>query len=231
LGFENIEELRSWVRADLESRIGEAVRRGMAGQVYQYLLDSTQFELPGRMSERQTQRVMLRRMLELSREGTPPAEVEKHLDELKAGAQEATARELKLFFIMNRLAELIEVEVSESEMNAQIAAIAQRQNRRFDRVRDQLAKEGSLADLYLQIRDEKIVDQLIAKAQITEATPEEIEAEQKAKAEPAAARAPGKGQPPEAGSEGAEPAAEQPKPKRPRRKPPSKQETDLQDET
>jgi FKBP-type peptidyl-prolyl cis-trans isomerase (trigger factor) len=78
---------------------------------------------------------------------------------------------LKRQFIMEKLSEKIEVEVSEGEINTQIAAISQRQGRRFDRVRDELAKEGGMMNLYVQLRDEKIVDQLIAKAKVTEAAP------------------------------------------------------------
>jgi len=199
LGFSNEEELRKWVREDLESRLGEQLKRGLQGQVFKYLLDNAKFDLPARMSERQAGRVLLRRMLDLYRQGVPQAEVEKHLDELRTGAQEETARELKLFFIMEKLAEKIEVEVGEGELNSQIAAIAQRQGRRFDRVRDELAKEGGLMSLYLQIRDEKLVDQLVSKAKITETQPAakpEAGKKKRAGKEPAAEAAP------------AEPAAE-----------------------
>ncbi len=181
LGFDSQEELRKWVRADMESRIGEEVRRGMRGQVYNYLLEKTSFEVPGRLSERQSNRALVRRMLDLYREGVSSSDVEKHLDELKTGAQEQTTRELKLFFIMEKLAEKIEVDVSEGELNSQIAAIAQRQGRRFDRVRDELAREGTLAMLFMQLRDDKIVDHLLEKANVTEKTPEQITAEAEAK--------------------------------------------------
>jgi hypothetical protein len=62
--------------------------------------------------------------------------------------------------------------VEEGEVNAQIAAIARRQGRRFDRVRDELIKQGGLDNLYLRIRDEKIVAKLLEKAQVTESRPE-----------------------------------------------------------
>ncbi len=193
IGFESEKDMRDWVRADMESRLGEQVRRGMAGQVYKYLLDKVSFDLPGRASERQAGRVMIRRMLDLYRQGVPPAEVEKHLDELKTGAQEETNRDLKLFFIMEKLSEKVEVEISEAEINNQIAAIAQRQNRRFDRVRDELAKENGLVNIYMQLRDEKIVDQLIAKANVTEAKPQEQPASEKAETKkPRTRRAPPK---------------------------------------
>lgn len=170
-GFESEQELRDWVRGDLESRIEDQVRQGMAGQVYKYLLDNTEFDVPERLSERQAARVAARRMIEMYQMGMPPTEVEKHLDELRTGAREETARDLKIFFIMEALAEKFEPEVSEAEINGAIAMIAQRQGRRFDRVRDEMARGDGAMNLYLQIRDRKIVDQLIEKASLTEMKP------------------------------------------------------------
>ena len=171
-GFESVPELRDWARKDLESRIGEQVRQNMADQVCQYLLDKVSFELPERLSERQINHVVMRRMIDLYEQGVAPAEVEKILDELKTRARQDAVTGLKLAFVMEKLAEKIEVEVEEGEVNAQIAAIARRQGRRFDRVRDELIKQGGLDNFYLRIRDEKIVAKLLEKAQVTESRPE-----------------------------------------------------------
>ncbi|MDM8006287.1 MAG: trigger factor [Phycisphaerae bacterium] len=173
LGFEDEQEFRDFIRKDLESRIGEQVRQVMAGQVYKYLEDKTSFELPPRLSERQADRVLIRHMVELYRQGASQAEVEKRKDEIKTSSRELATREMKRFFIMEKLSEAFEdIEVSEGEINNLIATIAYRQGRRFDRVRDELAKEGGLTNLYLQIRDEKLIERLIGKAQVTEKTPE-----------------------------------------------------------
>ncbi len=135
-GFETESELRQWVRKDLESRVGEQARQAMADQICQYLLENTSFELPERLSERQVNHVTMRRMLELYEQGVPPAEVEKILDELKTRARADAVTSMKLAFVFENLAEKFDVDVAEEEINAQIAAIARRQGRRFDRVRE-----------------------------------------------------------------------------------------------
>lgn len=168
LGFETQDELRDWIRKDIESRVGDQVRQGLAEQVRKYLLDNVPIDLPERMSERQVARVMYRRMVELYQQGVASDEVTKHIDALKTAAQNEVARELKLGFIMEKLSDQFDVEVTEGEVNSQIAWIAQRQGQRFDRVRDRLAKEGALDNLYLAIRDSKLVDLLIETAEITD---------------------------------------------------------------
>jgi trigger factor len=171
LGFDSEQELKAWVRDDLESRLNEAVRQNLRSQMYQHLLDTIELELPEGMSSRQTDRVVMRRILELRRQGLPDAEISKYADELRTGAKDEAAKQLKMSFILEKIAEERDVQVSEEEVNTQIAQIAARYNRRFDRVRDDLAKGDGLASLYIHIRDEKIIDLLIADAEITESEP------------------------------------------------------------
>jgi len=168
LGFDTGEQLRDWVREDMNVRLGDAIRDGLRNQVYEYLLDNTRIELPEGLSHRQAERVADRRMISLRRRGVPEAEIAKQLDELRVQAKEEAVRDLKLFFIMEKLSEELDLHVGEDEINGQIALMAQRYGRRFDRMRDELARGEGLANLYLHLRDEKIVDWLITKAKITE---------------------------------------------------------------
>lgn len=178
-GFETVDEMREWIRQDLESRLGEEVKQMMRGQVSQYLMDNITFDLPERLSNRQIAQVTASRIIEMYRRGIPPAEAEKQLDQLRTSSREDAIRDLKQAFIMEKLSEEIEVEVTEGEINAMIAAIAQRQGQRFDRVRDELARQGGLTNLYVRLRDEKIIDELIGKAKVTEAKLEDIKARKK----------------------------------------------------
>jgi trigger factor len=169
LGFESEPDLRDGVRAEMESSLVDKVKQDQRQQVNDQLGDAVKMDLPSDMSERQTERIVARRMLDLARSGMPEAEIEKQADEVRTGAADDAARDLKLFFIFEKIAEEWEIEVTEEEINGQIAMIAARQNRRFDRVRDDLMRNNSLSSLYMHVRDEKIVDRIIETAEITEA--------------------------------------------------------------
>ncbi|UCG33091.1 MAG: hypothetical protein JSU68_00380, partial [Phycisphaerales bacterium] len=124
------------------------------------------------------------------------AEISKHIDELRTSARDEAAKQLRLSFIMESVAEQRHVHVSEEEVNTQIAQIAARYNRRFDRVRDDLSRGEGLSSLYLHIRDEKIIDALIADAEITEkevpkkGAPKSAAGQKKPKKEPATKKTP-----------------------------------------
>ena len=167
-GFEKEEDMRDWIRSEQESQVAEYVQQDMSQQIIQYLLDKTNLDVPERLSEQQAAHVVTRRLVDLMQRGVPQAEVEKRADEMITSAKADVAREMKLAFIMAKLSDTCKVEVSDEEINAQIAMIARRQNKRFDRVRDDLNKRGAMDSLYIQLRDAKIIDELLRKATVTE---------------------------------------------------------------
>jgi len=169
MGFDSEKEYRDHVRHNMEHRLDGEIKNGMRGQVHRYLLENTKLDLPEGLSARQVERAVIRRVLDLRRRGVPQAEIEKHADELSTSARDQAITELKLFFILEKIAEERKIEISEEDINGQIAAIAQHYGRRFDRVRDELAADGGLETLYLRTRDDKCVDTLLEQAKIEDA--------------------------------------------------------------
>jgi len=168
IGFGTEKELRDVIRSSMESRLDATIKRAMREQVGDYLIDKTELEIPEGLSQRQTDRSIARRMIEMLQAGVPESEVEKNMDELRAGAHDQVVRDLKLFFILEKVAEEREVEISEEQINGAIADIARQSGKRFDRVRDELSKNDGLATLYLQLRDEQVLNRLLEDAEITE---------------------------------------------------------------
>ncbi len=167
-GVESEEQWRTMIRTALEGRLEAVIREGMQGQISQYLIDNTELEIPSGLSQRQRDRAVSRQMIEMYQAGIPEAEIEKQVDELRATAQQRAEQELKLFFVLEKISEDRSVEVSEEQMNGAIAAIAQRTQKRFDRVRDELSKGEGLAVLYHKLRDQQTLDLLLDDAEITE---------------------------------------------------------------
>lgn len=171
-GFDNEDEYRKMVREHMENALDGEIRRGQRDQVRKYLLDNTKLDVPEGLSSRQSARVAARRMTELLRQGVPQSEIEKHADELKTSAKEQAAAELKLFFILEQVAEKFDVDVSEEDLNGQIAQMAAMYGKRYDRMRDELSQNNGLVQIYLDLRDEKCVDKILSDAEIVEVTPD-----------------------------------------------------------
>jgi len=144
------------------------VARAKKEQVEEHLVANTKLELPEEFSARQTNRAVARRGIELQPRGVPASDIEARIDELRTSATEQVARDLRLDFILDKVAETLEVEVTDEEVNTEIARIARLYNRRFDRVRDDLQSRGLLAQFVQGIRQSKCIQRLLDKAKIVE---------------------------------------------------------------
>jgi trigger factor len=183
LGFANEQELRDALREQMVERIDYDVAEAQREQVRKYLMDAIQFDLPAKLSDRQTERVVGRRAMDLMMRGMPREAIEANVERLRHGAREEGARELKLFFILQQIANEREVDVDEAELNGRIALLAVQRGRRPEKMKQDMAKDGSLANLYIQMREQKALDSVLADAQVEEV-------EMKPEDEPPAAQAP-----------------------------------------
>ncbi len=168
IGFDSEDELRETVRSRLESQLDQTMQRLMREQVGNYLIEKTSLDIPEGLSQRQTERSVARRVIEMYQQGVPEPEIEKIVDAMRAKAHEQTVHDLKLFFILEKIAEEREIEVNEEEVNSAIAEMAARTHRRFDRVRDDLSKGDGMLSLYLSLRDMRTIDSLLENAEVTE---------------------------------------------------------------
>ncbi len=168
LGFENEGELREALKEQLVQRIDFDVAQAMRSQVARYLLENVNFTLPAKLSQMQANRVLNRRATDLLSRGMPREQIEANLAALQAGSSEEAQRELKLFFTLQKIASDREVNVDEATVNGRIAMIAATQGLRPEKLKQQMAKDGSLQNLFLQLREQGALDTIVADADIEE---------------------------------------------------------------
>ena len=60
------------------------------------------------------------------------------------------------------------MDVDEGELNGRIAMLAAQRGRRPEKVKQDMAKDGSLSNLYLQMREQKALDKVLESAQVEE---------------------------------------------------------------
>ncbi len=168
IGFEKRAEFEKYIKEGMQQSLDQQVRKEMRQQVKDHLLEQADFDVPEGVSQRHTEHLVGQQMMNLYRQGVPDSEISKHADELRLEASTRARNELKLVFVMDKISEENDVEITEEEVNSAIATIAARRNRRFDRVRDEIISTGHLRTLYVQLRDEKILEMLLGDAEVTE---------------------------------------------------------------
>jgi trigger factor len=172
LGFDSVDELRDFARQRMESQVQREAEKAQRDQVCDYLLENTDFELPEGVTARHTHRILQRRYVSMLQMGMPREKIDESMAELQAAAGEQAQRDLRLQFILGKIIEQEGLDATEAELNERIAQMAAYHGRRPERLRQELAADGSLEQIYSAIREDKALDMLLDQAEITEASGE-----------------------------------------------------------
>jgi len=168
LGVEDGDDLDEKLREQINTQAERQARSAMSEQVCAYLRDKIDFDLPNDIVAQQSVSILQRQYTNMLMQGMQKEQIDEQMDQLRAGSEEQAAEQLKMYFIMDKLADQFEVEVTEEEINGQIAYAAAMRGRRPEKMREELARDGSLAQMTLQIREQKCVEKILEKADIKE---------------------------------------------------------------
>ena len=179
LGLESLDKLKELLRAQLEQETAGLTRTQMKRQLLDKLAAEHDFEVPPTMVEAEFEQIWQQLQAEIAKEDDPAAgmaEIEAEKDDYKRIAE----RRVRLGLLLSEIGQANGVEVTSQEMGMLIQQAAQQyrpedRERFVDYVRqDAMAQAQLRAPLY----EDKVVDFLFGKAEITErqVTREELEA-------------------------------------------------------
>lgn len=179
LGLESLDQLRGLLRGQIEQEHNQLTRTYMKRKLLDQLAEGHDFEVPPSMVEAEFNQIWQQLQHEATHEPDPQAalaEMEAERDDYRKIAE----RRVRLGLLLSEIGQANGVEVSQQEMNRLIAQAAQ-QYRGEDQQRfvqyiqqDPMAAAQLRAPLY----EDKVVDFLFDKAEVTEreTTREELEA-------------------------------------------------------
>ncbi len=173
-GLENASKVSEVIRDRIQQRAAIEQQAAMRTQVARWLVENVSMEMPERVTAAQTGRNLERRRLELSYRGVDPQKIEEQLAELRAASNDAAVRELKLFFILDRAGEAMDVKVTEAELNGRVAQMAAMRGERPEKLRQELFARNQMGMVWTQIREHKTLDAIIAKAKVEEISLEDF---------------------------------------------------------
>ncbi len=171
LGMGSEDMLKEAVRSRLSQRVIIHQHVAMRNQLAKHLIDNTKMSLPEKMTATQAARTLERQRLDLMYRGFEPQQIEERVSELRAASASSAANELKLFFIMNKFADDLGIKVTEGEINGRIAQMAAERNAPPERLRQELIQTNQVGGIYMQIREHKTYDALLAKCKVVDVEP------------------------------------------------------------
>lgn len=178
---ENEDELKEKIEESLHARLEQDAKAEMTDQVYKYMVENTDFDLPTSIIAEQAQSIMQRQYTTILQRNLPAEQLKEEIEKIQSTSEEQAREQLKTFFILSKIAEKLEIEVTEEEINGQIAQIAIRRGQRPEKMKEDMLRDGSLAQFSMQLRESKCIDKLLETAKITEVASEKATEKKSAK--------------------------------------------------
>ncbi|MBJ6120755.1 trigger factor [Sphingomonas mollis] len=179
LGLESLDQLRGLIKGQIEQDHNGLTRTHMKRKLLDQLADGHDFEVPPSMVEAEFAQIWS----QLEHEATHEADPEKAKAEMEAERedyQKIAERRVRLGLLLSEIGQANGIEVNAQEMNRLIAQAAQQYNAEDRQRFMQYVQQEPMAAAQLRapLYEDKVVDFLFGKAEITdrETTREELEA-------------------------------------------------------
>ena len=167
--FDSADELRQMIERDVKSHKERERDRAIENLALTQLVEQCEFELPAELIEKEVEDMARRAAYELQLQKKPEEEIAQRIAEIRAQRAEQSARELKAFFILDKIVEKERILVTENEVREAVAAIAQYNNNPPEQMYAMLRDSGRLGSLRNQLREKKARAKLRKRVQVTEA--------------------------------------------------------------
>ncbi len=177
LGKKDLAELRSSTRKELEDSQAFQERSQALNRLTFEIIKQNPFDVPSSLIFSERYRAILRDEQELARMGLRLENVVQDADQYMHGQYHAAEGRIKQAYVFGELAKIEKIEVSDEDLEKEIALMAEKSGRKPLAIRAKLEAEKRLETMKNQLLDRKIADFIIANNTIEKVAPKAPEAE------------------------------------------------------
>jgi len=165
---DTLAELRDNVRGNLERNAEAQAERRMRESLIDELLRDYDFSLPDTLVERQASELLRELAYAMLNNGVPAQSIrEMNWDERRGQARVRAVRDVRAALVIERIAEAEKIEVTDDEIETEIARLAEARGEAIEAVRARLTKEEALSSIENRLRHQKALDAIIKSAEVT----------------------------------------------------------------
>jgi trigger factor len=162
------EQLRELVHVVLQRRLEYQQRQSIRQQVLERIAAASTWELPEDLLLRQSRRALQRRVMEMKADGIAEDEISSRMRLLQQDVIKSTELALKEHFVLQKIAEVEKIDVSDEDLEEEIDRIAAQNDESPRRVRARLEKEDMLEALAIEMIERKALDLILDSAEYTD---------------------------------------------------------------
>ena len=171
LGVESADKLRETVRGQLESRYGSFTRAKVKRQVLDQLDEKTEMELPEKMVSQEFDNIWGQVTGELERSGKKFEDEDTTEEKAREEYRGLAERRVRLGLVLANIGEFNSIEVTEEELQKavydQVRQYPGQEQQVFQYFRDH---PDAVAGLRAPIYEDKVIDLIVSKADVTDKT-------------------------------------------------------------
>jgi trigger factor len=164
--FKTLEMLKERMRENIAAQKTHQAEHDAKEQLIEKLLEKHIFPVPRAMVEHQIDLRLERGLRALAAQGMRTEDMRRmDFRRLRAGQRDAAVKEVRSGLLLGKIADAENIQVSDEELEREIAALAQQSSRPLEDVRKKLAEEGTLERIRGRMRSEKALDFLYSRAE------------------------------------------------------------------
>ena len=168
VGKENLEQLKKTISEELEKKMKSDAEIDMENQLLNKLIDENNFAVPSNMVKRQIHLMAENAKAKLLEKGFKKEDLDKKDKELSDRFKDDASRQVKLLFILDKIASGEGIEVNDKDLESAYKAISIQSGKSEKEIKDYYEKEGLEGNLLERIREERTIEFLLKNADIKE---------------------------------------------------------------
>jgi len=167
LGKSSVEDLKEIVRKEIEASKDKGNFEKMKQQIYENLLKNTgDFEVPENLLSGYTENYRKNMEDRFVQEGLDLSKAKELINANNDKITENSLRKVRLFFIINKIAETENIKVAEEELDYVVSNIAGNDPKKIEQVRKYYEERGLFQELEEQILEDKVINFLIENSNV-----------------------------------------------------------------
>jgi trigger factor len=157
--FTSLDAVRKQIRENMEAEKRHTAEHAAKDKLVAELVKRNDFEVPESLVDRQIDLRLERGLRALAAQGMKMEDLKKmDLPRLRAGQREQAVHDVKSSLLLERIADLEKIAVSDEDMNREVEALARQSKQTSEAVRVRLTEDGGLDRIRIRIRSEKTLE-------------------------------------------------------------------------
>ena len=154
----DLEKRNMWrkrIREELEAREIEKAKIEEENQLWDQLFKNSKFILPEKLINKRASKYTEYQLRRIDLRGKTKEEIENYANEIFKIVKPYAENEVKKYFILDKIAEIENINVDEKEIDERIEMYSRNLGRPFDEIKNELLKNGEIENIRDEIRIDK----------------------------------------------------------------------------